>query len=127
MSNQNIPKRGVKEIGIVSHIQVVLENGQRVIRDRALFGVKLGKMFVDSISAEKIKILLHRDETLEIKNQDFVIYVQTKDVEIPSNFMMKIGEVIFEVEKVNSMELSVKRIVKGGFVKAGNKVMIVKF
>ncbi|CUS94452.1 hypothetical protein JGI15_11184 [Candidatus Kryptonium thompsonii] len=40
---------------------------------------------------------------------------------------MKIGDVIFEVEKINDMELTVKRIIKGGFVKSGNKVMIVKF
>lgn len=120
-------KENIKDLGIVSHIQVVLENGQRVIRDRALFGVKQGKMFIDLVSAEKIKIFLHRGELFEIKNQDFFICVEVKDVKMPSNFLIRIGKVVFEVEKINDSELTVKRIIKGGFVKAGNKVMIVKF
>ncbi len=120
-------QKSLEELGIVSYVQIILKNGQRVIRDRALFGVKLGEMFVDSISAEKIKIFLHRDETFEVKNQDFAVYVQAKGVEMPSNFLLKIGDVIFEVEKINDLELTVKKIIKGGFVKAGNKVMIVKF
>jgi len=120
-------KEKIKELGVVSHIQVVLENGQRVVKDRALFEVRFGKMLVDSVSADKIQIFLCRGETFEIESQNFFICVEAKDIEMPSNFLMKIGDVIFEVEKINNMELTVKRIIKGGFVKSGNKVMIVKF
>jgi len=120
-------KEKIKELGVVSHIQVVLENGLRVVKDRALFEVRFGKMLVDSVSADKIQIFLCRGETFEIESQNFFICVEAKDIEMPSNFLMKIGDVIFEVEKINDMELTVKRIIKGGFVKSGNKVMIVKF
>ncbi len=122
-----MPKESAKELGLVSHIQVVLENGQRVVRDRALFEVRFGKMLVDSVSADKIQIFLCRGEIFEIKSQSFLICVQAKDVEMPNNFLMKIGDVIFEVEKINDMELTVKRIIKGGFIRSGNKVVIVKF
>ena len=85
-------KEKIKELGVVSHIQVVLENGQRVVKDRALFEVRFGKMLVDSVSADKIQIFLCRGETFEIESQNFFICVDARDEKRQFEELQKIKE-----------------------------------
>ncbi|MDW8109401.1 MAG: hypothetical protein RMJ81_07100 [Candidatus Kryptonium sp.] len=112
----------------VLYIQLTLGNGQRVIRERALIRSKDGKFFIDSIEADSIKLLFKRSRDTMLTNEKFEIVLElTSEVEIPKRSFVKIGEAILEVEKIEPYRFRVSKILKGGFIKSGNEVKIVKF
>jgi len=113
----------------VLYIQLTLENGQRVIRDRALLRAVRGSFFIDSVQADVIKILLRQSEDTKLSDDKFAIFIFKKEEEIdlPKRFLVEIGDVILDIEKIKPFEFYVKDILRGGFIKAGNEVKIVKF
>jgi uncharacterized protein YcsI (UPF0317 family) len=114
-------------IGTVKYILITLGSGQSVVRNKAVLRKEMDKTFVNSHQAEKVKILLNDSEELNT-NEKFAIVVSSKEnIDLPQKFIIQIGDLIVEVEKISQFELEVRRILKGGFVKSGNKVSIVKF
>ncbi len=113
-------------IGTVKYILLTLKNGQRVVRDRAVLRSEKGKIFVDSVQAENIKILGEDRESGGDENFAIIISI-LKNVNLPQKFIIQIGDAVIEAEKVAPFEFEVRRILKGGFVKSGNDVLIVNF
>lgn len=112
----------------VLYIQLTLGNGQKVIRERALVGNKDGKFFIDSMETDSIKLLFKRSRDTVLTNEKFEIVLElTNEVEIPKKLLVKIGEVILEVEKIEPYRFRVSKILKGGLIKSGNEVKVVKF
>lgn len=112
----------------VLYIQLTLENGQRVVRDRALLRAVRGSFFIDSVQADIIKILLRQSEDTKLSDDKFAIFIFKKEeIDLPERFLVEIGDVILDIEKIKPFEFYVKDILRGGFIKAGNEVKIVKF
>ncbi len=114
-------------IGTVKYIIITLENGQHSVRNRALLRTVKGKIFIDSIQTETLKILLRDSEEID-SNEKFAIAISTLEkIELSEEITIRIGDAILEATKVSQFELEVKSILKGGFVKSGNEVLVVKF
>lgn len=115
-------------LAFVLYIQLTLENGQKVIRDKALLRDEKGKFFIDSTQTDIIKVLFCDSENTRLIDDKFAIFIYRKEkVNLAKQLFLEIGDVILEIEKIKSFEFLVKNILKGGFVKAGNEVKIVKF
>ncbi len=125
----------MEKIGIVSHIETTLENGQTTVRDRVLLRSVGDRLFVDSICADEIKLYFYKSQDdigfreFSLRNEkSFSIFVEVK--ELPSlrdEFIVKIGDITAEIQKSKGTWYRVSKIFKGGFVKSGNEVYLLSF
>jgi len=114
--------------GFVLYIQITLENGERTIRDRALLRNEWGRFFVDSIQADVINVLFCKSRNDEFPDEKFCIVVLIQEeVELPEKFSVKIGDATLKLEQVGDLKFRITDILRGGFVKSGHPVEIVKF
>lgn len=125
----------VKKIGIVSHVETTLENGQVSVRNRALFRNVKDRVWVDSTYAGKIKVCFYKSEEdigfrgLSLRSEkNFFILVQVEELpSLPDEFVIKTGDVIAMLRRGEGAEFEISKILKGGFVKSGNEVYLLSF
>lgn len=123
------------KIGIVSHIEITLENGQSTVRNRVLIRTVKNKIFVDSIHADEVKVCFYKSEEdagfkePSLGNEKrFSLFVQAeKFLNLPDDFVVKIGVVVVKLQKDKGNAFKILKILKGGFVKSGNEVLMLSF
>lgn len=116
-----------KSLGTVLYTQLMLQNGQKVIRERVLLRTKDNKFFVDSLQSDNIKVLLCSTPDSKVIDDEFVIFILKKDKIPPfENLLIEIDDVILEIEQIDAFNFRVKNILRGGFIKSGNEVKIIK-
>ncbi len=125
----------MEKIGVVSHIEITLEKGKTTVRDRALLWSVRDRLFVDSIYADEIEVYFYKSEEdvgfRELSLRDdkiFFIFVQVEEFpSLSDEFILEIGDVTAELRRSKGGGFRVSKILKGGFVKSGNRVYLLSF